>query len=85
MARLASLAPVLIFTALAIGLGASLRNDPSKMPSLLLDKALPGFEGESFTAERLCLLVFRVPRRTFDADATCAEGRLPNLWHQLEG
>jgi cytochrome c biogenesis protein CcmG/thiol:disulfide interchange protein DsbE len=43
MIRLASLAPVLIFTVLAIGLGASLRNDPSKMPSLLLDKAMPEF------------------------------------------
>lgn len=43
MKRLASLAPVLAFLVLAIGLGVSLTNDPRKMPSLLLDKAVPAF------------------------------------------
>lgn len=43
MKRLVPLVPVLAFAVLAIGLGISLTNDPRKMPSLLVDKALPAF------------------------------------------
>jgi cytochrome c biogenesis protein CcmG, thiol:disulfide interchange protein DsbE len=43
MRHLVSVTPVLVFIVLAIGLGVSLTNDPRKMPSLLLDKAVPAF------------------------------------------
>ena len=43
MGRVVSLTPVLLFILLAFGLGFSLTNDPSKMPSLLIDKAVPTF------------------------------------------
>lgn len=43
MRRSVSVIPVLLFILLAFGLGVSLRNDPSKMPSLLIDKAVPAF------------------------------------------
>ncbi len=43
MRRLLPLTPVLVFVLLACGLGFSLTNDPRKMPSLLLDKAVPAF------------------------------------------
>jgi cytochrome c biogenesis protein CcmG/thiol:disulfide interchange protein DsbE len=34
---------VLVFTAILVGLGFSLTNDPRKMPSMLIDKATPTF------------------------------------------
>jgi cytochrome c biogenesis protein CcmG/thiol:disulfide interchange protein DsbE len=43
MRRLVSLTPLLLFIPLALGLGLSLTNDPSRMPSLLIDKAVPAF------------------------------------------
>jgi len=43
MQRLVFLAPVLLFAAVSTGLGLSLRNDPRKMPSTLIDKAMPAF------------------------------------------
>jgi cytochrome c biogenesis protein CcmG, thiol:disulfide interchange protein DsbE len=43
MRRVVYLMPVLLFILLALGLGFSLTNDPSKMPSLLIDKAVPAF------------------------------------------
>ena len=43
MLRLSAALPALIFAAVAAGLGFSLRNDPHKMPSTLIDKALPTF------------------------------------------
>jgi cytochrome c biogenesis protein CcmG, thiol:disulfide interchange protein DsbE len=43
MRRVVYLTPVLLFILLAFGLGFSLTNDPSKMPSLLIDKAVPSF------------------------------------------
>ena len=48
MRRLVFLTPVLVFSVLAIGLGFSLKNDPRKMPSLLLDEAMPAFAMTSF-------------------------------------
>lgn len=48
MRRLVFLMPVIVFSVLAIGLGFSLKNDPRKMPSLLLDKAMPAFAMTSF-------------------------------------
>ena len=36
-------APIGVFLAVAIGLGFSLRNDPKKMPSTLIDKPVPAF------------------------------------------
>ena len=43
MKRFLSLTPVLVFIVLVTGLGFSLTNDPRKMPSMLLDKAVPTF------------------------------------------
>ena len=43
MKRFLSLTPMLVFTVLVAGLGFSLTNDPRKMPSMLLDKAMPTF------------------------------------------
>lgn len=48
MRRLVFLTPVLVFSVLAIGLGFSLKNDPRKMPSLLLDEPMPAFAMTSF-------------------------------------
>jgi cytochrome c biogenesis protein CcmG, thiol:disulfide interchange protein DsbE len=36
-------APIGVFLAIAVGLGFSLRNDPKKMPSTLIDKPAPVF------------------------------------------
>lgn len=44
MSRFAALAPVLLFATIAAGLGLSLRNDPHKMPSMLIDKPPPKFD-----------------------------------------
>ncbi len=44
MPKLAALAPVLLFLAVAAGLGLSLTNDPHKMPSTLIDKPPPVFD-----------------------------------------
>jgi cytochrome c biogenesis protein CcmG, thiol:disulfide interchange protein DsbE len=44
MSRFAALAPVLLFGTIAAGLGMSLRNDPHKMPSMLIDKPPPKFD-----------------------------------------
>jgi len=43
MQRLLPLLPVLIFAAVATGLGLSLSNDPRKLPSMLIDKPTPTF------------------------------------------
>lgn len=41
--RLARLAPLCVFAALSTGLGLSLRNDPHKLPSTLIDQPAPDF------------------------------------------
>lgn len=43
MRRLLPLVPVLLFVAVGAALGLSLRNDPHKMPSTLIDKPMPSF------------------------------------------
>ena len=43
MTAVARFAPILVFAAIAVGLGFSLRNDPKKMPSTLIDKQAPVF------------------------------------------
>jgi cytochrome c biogenesis protein CcmG/thiol:disulfide interchange protein DsbE len=43
MSRLTSLAPLAAFSVLMAGLAVSLKNDPQKMPSMLIDKATPAF------------------------------------------
>lgn len=46
--RLNSLLPLALFVPLAAGLAVSLRNDPHKMPSTLIDKPTPTFRLASF-------------------------------------
>jgi cytochrome c biogenesis protein CcmG, thiol:disulfide interchange protein DsbE len=60
MQRLAPLTPVLVFAVLLAVLGFSLTNDPRKMPSMLIDKAMPTFtlasleaDGEAFSSADL--------------------------------
>lgn len=43
MSTILRLAPIALFVAVATGLGFSLRNDPKKMPSTLIDKPAPAF------------------------------------------
>lgn len=43
MSRLTFLAPFGAFVVLMVGLASSLKNDPQKMPSMLIDKATPTF------------------------------------------
>jgi cytochrome c biogenesis protein CcmG/thiol:disulfide interchange protein DsbE len=43
MSRFMSLAPLAAFSVVMAGLAVSLRNDPQKMPSMLIDKAAPTF------------------------------------------
>ena len=63
MQRLWALTPILLFAAVCLGLGFGLSNDPRRLPSMLIDKALPIFElaslngddpiGKSFTNQDL--------------------------------
>jgi cytochrome c biogenesis protein CcmG, thiol:disulfide interchange protein DsbE len=60
MQRLVPLTPVLVFAVLLVGLGFSLTNDPHKMPSMLIDKAMPAFtlasleeDGKAFSSSDL--------------------------------
>ena len=60
MQRLLSLTPMVVFAAVTVGLGFSLTNDPRKMPSMLIDKAMPTFalrlleeDGEGFSVDDL--------------------------------
>lgn len=43
MSKFAALTPIVLFGAIAAGLGLSLTNDPQKMPSMLIDKPAPRF------------------------------------------
>jgi cytochrome c biogenesis protein CcmG, thiol:disulfide interchange protein DsbE len=51
MSALSRFAPVLVFAVVATGLGFSLRNDPKKMPSTLIDKPAPVFSLPPLNAE----------------------------------
>jgi cytochrome c biogenesis protein CcmG/thiol:disulfide interchange protein DsbE len=60
MHRLLALVPILLFAAVSLGLGLSLSNDPRKLPSMLIDKAMPTFtlaslgdDGRGFTNKDL--------------------------------
>ena len=44
MRRLGFLLPIILFVAIAIGLGIGLRRDPSLLPSMLIDQPLPAFD-----------------------------------------
>jgi cytochrome c biogenesis protein CcmG, thiol:disulfide interchange protein DsbE len=43
MRQLKFFLPMIVFTAISAGLALSLRNDPSKLPSTLMDKRAPAF------------------------------------------
>jgi cytochrome c biogenesis protein CcmG, thiol:disulfide interchange protein DsbE len=47
ISKCAALAPVMLFGAIATGLGLSLTNVPHKMPSMVIDKPPPKFELEA--------------------------------------